>query len=75
MENHEVRIFIIYIAIECAGHLYRPVKWQWSCTYVSSNANGFSHVAVRSAVKLFSIVSREICHRYISRKYRLYTMR
>jgi len=56
-----IRISVILLQFECARPLYRPVKWQWSRTRVSSDANGFSHTW-QCIVKIYHIISPKICY-------------
>jgi len=51
---------------------YRPVKWH--CVFACRLTQTVFHIRGSSVVELFPIVSHEICHGYVSRKYRLYTM-
>ena len=51
-------ISVILLQFECAGPLYRPVKWQWSRTHMPSGANDFSHTWQCVALLKFIISSR-----------------
>jgi len=53
----------------------RPIKWQWLRTRIPYGANSFSHTWQCMTVKFLPIISCKIRHGYISRNYKLYTMR